>query len=292
MQNIFRFASGPGRFRLGLLAAALAAAPLLAQPSPAPAPPVPPEHGIHIAMPARSFLGVGVTEISADRAKELKLAEERGVEITKVDEGSPAEKAGLKKGDVVLEYQGQRLEGTEQFVRLVRETPPGRTVKMLISRGGSTQTVSAVLGERKGRAISRELRFEMPSRFDVWIPDIPRVTTAWRSGMLGIEAESLEGQLASFFGVKEGVLVRSVVKGSAAEKAGFKAGDVITRVDDREVSNPRELSNVVREKRSKKTFSIRITRDKKEMTLTVSIEEERSEKEGTRPRIRFDAQQL
>ena len=82
-----------------------------------------------------SFLGVGVAEIDADRAKALNLKEERGVEIKRVDEESPAAKAGLKENDVVLEYNGQRVEGAEQFTRLVRETPAGRQSKLLISRG-------------------------------------------------------------------------------------------------------------------------------------------------------------
>ncbi len=77
-----------------------------------------------------TYLGVNLAEIDANRAKELKLKEDYGVEITRVEENSPAEKAGLKAGDVVLEYNGQRVEGMEQFGRMVRETPPGREVKL------------------------------------------------------------------------------------------------------------------------------------------------------------------
>src|SRR5687768_6464668 len=75
---------------------------------------------------SRTYLGVNVAEVDTDRARELKLKEERGVEIKKVEPGSPAEKAGLKEADVVLEYNGQRVEGTESFMRMVRETPSGR----------------------------------------------------------------------------------------------------------------------------------------------------------------------
>ena len=77
-----------------------------------------------------TYLGVNLAEIDANRAKELKLKEDYGVEITRVEENSPAEKAGVKAGDVVLEYNGQRVEGMEQFGRMVRETPPGREVKL------------------------------------------------------------------------------------------------------------------------------------------------------------------
>ena len=116
------------------VAMALLALPGLAQPAPPPAAPAPPEppRGGFKAMSlggSVSYLGIGVKEILAERAKELKLKEEAGVEVTRVDSNSPAEKAGIMAGDAVLEYQGNRVEGTEQFVRFVRETPVGRQVK-------------------------------------------------------------------------------------------------------------------------------------------------------------------
>ena len=106
-----------------------------------------------------TYLGVNLAEIDANRAKELKLKEDYGVEITRVEENSPAEKAGVKPGDVVLEYNGQRVEGMEQFGRMVRETPPGREVKLTVSRNGATQTLDggarqpqvAILGEFSSR---------------------------------------------------------------------------------------------------------------------------------------------
>src|SRR5271166_6762928 len=142
----------------------------------------------------QTFLGVNIAEVNPDRAKDLKLREPYGVEITRVEEASPAEKAGLKSGDVVLEYNGQRVEGMEQFGRLVRETPAGREVKLLVSRGGVTQTVAAVLGSRKSRFSGNfPPGFEMP---EFHMPDIPQIFTTIRSPMLGVEAESLGSQLA------------------------------------------------------------------------------------------------
>src|ERR1700689_189485 len=95
-----------------------------------------------------SFLGVGLQEINSDRAKQLKLPEEAGVEITYVAADSPAAAAGLKTGDVVLQYNGQRVEGTEQFTRMVQETPEGREVKLQIFRGGASQFVAAKIGSK------------------------------------------------------------------------------------------------------------------------------------------------
>lgn len=217
----------------------------------------------------RSFLGVGVAEVNADRARELKLKEEQGVEVTLVEPGSPAEKAGLKPRDVVLEFNGQRVEGGEQFVRLVRETPAGRTARLVVSRDGQTQSISAVIDSRKSALTELE---GMPEHGTVRIPDIPRALLGWRSPSLGVEAEALGSQLAEFFGVKEGVLVRSVAKDSAAEKAGIKAGDVIVRVADERVASPMEVSRAVRADRNRKQVPVTVVRDKREMTVTVTVE--------------------
>ncbi|HTC87376.1 MAG TPA: PDZ domain-containing protein [Bryobacteraceae bacterium] len=222
-----------------------------------------------------TYLGVNLAEIDANRAKELKLKEDYGVEISRVEENSPAEKAGVKTGDVVLEYNGQRVEGMEQFGRMVRETPPGREAKLTISRNGAVQTLTAVLGLRKFPFSGNfPPGFEVP---EFHMPDIPQIFTTIRSPMLGVEAESLGTQLAVYFGVKEGVLVRSVLENTPAQKAGIKAGDVITKVDGMAVSAPSELSNAVRAANAKKTYAIELVRDRKPVTLSVNVED-RSER--------------
>jgi serine protease Do len=234
-----------------------------------------------------TYLGVNIAEIDSARARDLKLKETHGVEITRVEDGSPAEKAGLKAGDVVLEYNGQRVEGMEQFGRLVRETPAGREVKLLISRNGSTQTITASVATRKVRALGGNMKelfgpgIEMP---EIHIPDIPQVFTTLRSPILGVEGEALGPQLAGYFGVKDGVLIRSVAKDSAAEKAGIKAGDVITKVDGTKVTTPNELSGALRSSASKKTFPVELVRERKEMTLNVTVED-RSERVAPRVRV-------
>ncbi|MEO7651492.1 MAG: PDZ domain-containing protein [Bryobacteraceae bacterium] len=240
-----------------------------------------------------SFLGVGVAEIDRERAKALNLKEERGVEVKKVDAESPAAMAGLQENDVVLEYNGQRVEGSEQFIRLVRETPAGRQSKLLISRGGSTQTVTATIGERSGPAMfgGEGMPFIMPRIPEFRMPDMPRTMMSWQSATLGVESESLGSQLAEFFGVKDGVLVRSVVKGSAAEKAGIKAGDVITKVDDQKAASPKDISKTLQSLKDKKTFPVTLVRNKKEKTVSVTIEDKRSSG-GSRQLVRRDRLEL
>ena len=105
------------------------------------------------------------------------------------------------------------------------------------------------------------------------MPDMPRSFMSWRSSALGIECETLDGQLAQFFGVKEGVLVRSVSKNSAGDKAGIKAGDVITKVDDAHVATPAEISSRIRSLRGK-SVNVVVMRDHKEVTVSVALDDE------------------
>ena len=222
----------------------------------------------------KSFLGIGIQEIDAARAAELKLPETLGVEVTRVEPDSPADQAGLKTGDVVVQYNGQKVEGIDQFSRMVRDTPPGREVKIDYFRNGARQTATAKIVARSGLMLDGQLLLPGPSQgpSEFQFPDLPRNLMAWRSVTLGIEAEGLSGQLAEFFGVKEGVLVRSVTKGSAAEKAGIKAGDVITRVDEVAVATPADISVRLRLTRNR-SVAIMLTRDHKEMSVTVSFPE-------------------
>lgn len=289
----------------GLVALAIGIAGVAsAQPAP-PAPPAAPAQAAPPAPPAfayahpfmlahgGSFLGVGVRDIDSERARALKLREERGVEITMVEEGSPAAKAGLKNEDVVLGFNGQNVDGAEQFMRLVRETPAGREVKLVVSRNGAAQTIPVTIASRKGRMFrdGENWQFNMPPVDipaihipEIRIPDIPRPFFSMRNSALGIEAEQLNPELAQYFGVKSGVLVRSVIKGSSAEKAGIRAGDVITKVNGRSVSAPGEISGELHSAAANKQVSLAVTREHRELAVPVSIEERPSGTEPVRTR--------
>src|SRR5579863_8749021 len=137
-----------------------------------------------------SFLGVGIQEISSERAKQLNLPEEAGVEITYVEANSPAAAAGLKVGDVVLQYNGQHVEGTEQFTRMVQETPEGRDVKLQVFRGGASQTLSAKIGSKPA-----PLAAQLSQRPGLVFPtEPPRAVAPFsisgQNAALGIQAEA------------------------------------------------------------------------------------------------------
>jgi serine protease Do len=273
------------RVSLGISTACLAVASISSSVATAqtPAPKAHAAQAIVIQKPGGGYLGVGGVEVTSEKVKALGLKEEGGVLVSSVTEDGPAAKAGIKEGDVVLEYNGAPVQGTVQFQRLVGETPPGREVKLTIWRNNASQTIVATIGERKGNMAAmmpgqaRSWTFEMPDQPFPRMPElnIPRFETVSPTPALGIYGESLgdNEQLAEFFGVTDGVLVRSVRKGSAAEKAGIKAGDVITRVDDSKVNAAGDITRTLRDLRGKKSScTVTVVRNKKEMPLTVTLE--------------------
>ncbi len=234
-----------------------------------------------------SWLGVETAEVTADKVKELKLGAERGAVLTQILPDSPAAKAGLKAGDVVTEFNGQHVEGAAQFRRFIHETPAGRSVQLTIWRDGNAQTILAVLGKAEQRHQMRSLDDEAGATF-FHGPRMPRIeiprfelngdSVFLRRPLLGIVGDNLNGQLGSYFGAPdgEGVLVREVTSGSPAEKAGLKAGDVLTKVDGdrvRTLSDLREkLVQKLGDKDEKKTVSVVLLREHKEKTVNVEVE--------------------
>jgi membrane-associated protease RseP (regulator of RpoE activity) len=291
----------------GILALALAAlahagtkAPRPPQPAKAPAAPTPEAHKkVIIFRSGGSWLGVQIADVDADRAREIGMREEAGAEIQAVTPDSPAEEAGLEKGDVILDYQGTRIEGVAQLTRLVRETPAGRTATLKVFRDGSTRTFQVKVGERGDREAPDADRHIQIFRGDgdgegrwIQIPDVPDVQEIPNFDMemfgdsdmpgllslhgvrgrprLGAVVDDVGPQLAEFFGLKQegGVLVKSVKKGSPGDNAGLKAGDVIVRVDDESVEDISDLSLALSTRRDKEV-RLTVVRDRREQTITV-----------------------
>jgi serine protease Do len=230
-----------------------------------------------------SWLGVETHEVTADKAKELKLSAERGVVLGKIVPDSPAAKAGLKENDVVTEVNGQRVEGAAQFRRMIHEIPAGRSIQLTVWRDGRTQTISATLGKSEERHHAMKMVAPTPGTFAFRMPEIPEIPSMeWNGGMLlggqprlGIDAEDLSGQLGAFFGAPdgEGILVRDVNSGSAAEKAGVKAGDVIVSLNGERIRSAGELREKLSAKREEKdrTVKLGVLRNKSEVSLTVEL---------------------
>jgi len=238
------------------------------------------------------WLGVGVSEVSADKMKALKLSEERGALLGKIVPDSPAAKAGLKENDVVLEINGQRIEGTEQFRRMIHEIPAGRTASLTVWRDGRSQNIKVTVGKQE--AGNRKMFVDGPKSFAFKMPTMPAMPDL--SGLehlrtfsmispgrpvLGIDAENLEGDFGNYFGAPdgEGVLVRGVFANSVAAKAGLKVGDVITSLNGERIHNASELREKLLTSHEAKSIKLGVLRNKSAVTLTVELPQQKEEEE-------------
>jgi serine protease Do len=231
---------------------------------------------------AGAYLGVDIADVTSERLSVLKLAKEQGVEVTMVDQDAPAGKAGLREHDVILTMNGTAVESGTQLRRMIHETPAGRVVTFGVSRNGQPLTIKAQLAEREHFMAGTPVKpFQphmpampaMPVMPEMDIPvSVVVVHSAMRSGLM---VENLTPQLGDFFGAKEGhgVLVRSVEKGSRADKAGFRAGDVIVRVDKEPVHDSSDFSHSLHGHRGGGPVAIGIIRDKREQTITLTLPE-------------------
>ena len=227
-----------------------------------------------------SYLGVDVADVTGDRLSALKLKEEKGAEVTMVDQDAPAGKAGLKEHDVILSINGTAVESAAQLRRMIHEIPAGRIVALGLSRDGQPVTVKVQLGDR-----DKEFSAFGPKAksFEVHIPeihvpeiDIPSITMVMATASVrsGLTVENITPQLGEFFGAKNGagVLVRNVEKGSRAEKAGFRAGDLIVKVNDEPVHDTSDFTHAVHS-RGGNSVSVGIIRDKREQNLNLNLPE-------------------
>lgn len=223
------------------------------------------------------YLGVGVVDLTDDRVKALKLKDSNGVEVKRVDPNSPADRAGFREDDVILEVNGKSFEDHEQFQAIIGEMRPGTKVNLTVWRDGGRQTLSATLAARPESFFA----FGGPELPNAPMPPMPPFPQPYafppfpsNAPLVGFEGEPLSGQLAQYFGVKQGVLVREVNAGTPAERAGLKAGDVVVKVNGTPVTNPREISGLVRTS-NKRPVAFTVVRNKKEITVNVDVGEER-----------------
>jgi len=248
-----------------------------------------------------SYLGVYISDVSSDDVERLGLPGERGVLVTGVADEGPAHDAGLQKNDVILEWNGERVESQAQLRRILSETPAGRTATLSVFRDGSRRSVSVELGEREGFTMgstwnedaSRQLREQLErSReklgdVNVQLRRMPHVMTfmSMQGGRLGVGIQGLGAQLGDYFGLgdRTGVLVTTVREDSPAEAAGLKAGDVILAVGGEDVEGPGDLMKLVQEAEAG-PVTIRILRDRAERSLTADLPESdwkwRSDEDG------------
>ena len=245
-------------------------------------------------------IGVTVSDVRPGEGKATA-----GVVVEEVEEESPAASAGLRKGDVVVEFDGERVRSVRQFTRLVTETPPGRQVAASVMRDGQRVSVNVTPRETGVTRFFDDNAWRTLDSlrdFSVTVPPIParparparptpspraevipRVAPAprpplfesfgWpRRNQLGVTVNGLSDQLADYFGAKDGVLVTEVTEESAAAKAGLKAGDVIVSVNGGTVQTAADISRHMMKLQSGDDFTLNVLRDRKSLTLKGKVE--------------------
>jgi S1-C subfamily serine protease len=243
-----------------------------------------------------NYLGVRVEELTRENAKEYGLSgEPRGIGVTQVLKGSPAERAGLRERDVIVRFDGEAVTSVRKLTRLITESSPDHTARIGVLRGGSDQEVSATLSrrERMAPAVAEQLfggvdlaeaqRFgeEWAKNSEEWKRENKGLEELGRDGSgvfalsssrrIGVTTTTLGKQLADYFGVSHGVLVNSVEQGSPADKAGLHAGDVLTEVEGKQIEDASDLMRALGAKEEGEV-TLTVVREKKQRTVRVTPE--------------------
>ena len=174
----------------------------------------------------RGWLGVSIQNVTPEIAESLGMEKSRGALVANVMEGSPAAEAGLKAGDVILEYNGKPVEESSQLPILVARTDVGKTAQLKVLRDRKEISASVKVGELKEQEV---------------------VASSPKEGKLGMSVQNITPQIAESLGLKRdnGVVITSVQPQSAAGDAGLRRGDVILRVNRKDISNVDALQNIL-----------------------------------------------
>ena len=221
------------------------------------------------------YLGVGIEQVSSQTASNLRLSEASGALVNYVDQDGPACRAGLKNNDVVVGFNGSKVQSPDQLSELIHAAAAGKTVKLTVFRDGQKKDIDVTLGAWPNAVAhthplppAAAMAFAPPA---ITVPDIDVPSFTTLASRHGVVVESLCPQLSDYFGVQhgQGVLVRSVEKGSPAEAAGLKAGDVIVKVNNETVHDMADWRRAMHVRSGK--IQVSVVRDKHEQTLVLNL---------------------
>jgi len=174
----------------------------------------------------RGWLGVSIQRITPELAESLGLKERRGALVAGIEPGSPAEQAGIRSGDVIIEYDGEKITDSTQLPIMVARTEVGKPVKITVLRDQRQVPLTVEVGELKDESI---------------------VAAAPQAGKLGLTVQNLTPEMAERLGLKEsgGVVITAVEPQSTAAQAGLRKGDILLEVNRKPINNAADLSSVV-----------------------------------------------
>ena len=289
-----------------ILTAGVAVAQKSAPPPPSPPDDEPSDQAFSFFIDGGSFLGIYAENINRENMGRYHMSQVRGVGVTQVVKDSPAEKAGLRKDDVILRIDGENVSSVRKLNRLVSELAPDQSVRVSFSRGGAEQEVTATVTKRLNQSFAGDLlrgdpkmwKFEGPDmksfkwemapfrRGDLFDHDGNFSFALGNTRRIGVSTMELTKQLADYFGITsgKGVLVTSVTDDGPAAKAGVRAGDVITAIEGEEVDSPGDLSRVMNRKKEG-DVTLTIIRNKSQQTIRVTPSEARGVGTLDRPQV-------
>lgn len=263
----------------------LTAGTVLAQQAAPPAlPPSDQDSVFSFLLDGNGFLGVQAEDITRENMGRYGLNQVRGVGVTQVVKDSPAEKAGIRKDDVIVRLDGENVTSVRKLNRLISEIAPDQTVRLTVSRGGAEQELTATIGRRKNSFSSVVEGYTFPETPKAWRWEGPLddqhgdlVFAFGNRRRIGVTTTELTKQLADYFGVADGrgVLVTSVTDNGPAAKAGLKAGDVITAVDGERVESTGDVSRIVNNKKDGEV-TLTVVRNKTQQSIRVTPEQRES----------------
>jgi serine protease Do len=213
----------------------------------------------------KGWLGVAIQDITSEMKKAMDLDSRDGALVSDVTRKSPADSAGLKEKDVIVQFGGKKISEASDLTEAVGGTKPGTKVDVVVMRKGEKKIIGVVIGKHKGASTFVAVAPRGISNF------------AFFGGqhMQGMSLRQLNEQLAQYFGVTEGsgVLVWEVSKGSAAEKAGVKAGDIVTVIGKKKIKELRDVSRALGIYDEGEKAEIEVVRKGSRQTLSLEIEE-------------------
>lgn len=199
----------------------------------------------------RGWLGVQVQDLTPEIADTMKLHDVKGALVSGVSSDSPADDVGIKRGDVILEFNGEKIDDTEDFPRAVARTRPGTDVKIKALRDGSVKSFSVKLGALPSKDSNTEEGQNSESK-------------------LGLTVEKLTSDIANRLRIDEGgVIITKVDSGSLADESGFRSGDVILEINRKRITTQEDYKNVANSLQEGQTALFLVKRG--EVTLYIAL---------------------
>ena len=195
----------------------------------------------------RGWLGVGIQELSEELAAQFGVKPEDGVLVGNVMKDGPAERAGLKPGDIIQEFNGRKISGVHQLQREVAQGPVGSQARLKVLREKQVTTLTVVLGEQPADVAAAE----------------PESAPAEAADRFGLAVQDLTPELRNQFRMTnvDGVMVSSVAEGGPAAQAGVRPGDVITEANREPVKSTRDFSRILGQMRRGQNLLLLVRRD-------------------------------